>query len=102
LARFRKRRISSRRKTIRFRLNSAMTTTLDATGMSGSRTPTSTAVATTSTRSTATMMTRLRLRFFRSSGGRTTSGGTLGAVGLAPDSTPDPGSTALTRLASRD
>src|SRR5262245_27925746 len=87
-ARFRKRRIRSRRKTIRFRLNSAMTTTLEATGMSGSRTPTSTAVATTSTTSTATMMTRLRLRFSRSSGGRITSGGTREAVEPEADRAP--------------
>src|SRR5262245_58555064 len=101
LARFRKRRIRSRRKTIRFRLNSAMTTTLEATGMSGSRTPTSTAVATTSTTSTATMMTRLRLRFSRSSGGRMTSGGTREAAGAAPDRAPARRPRIFTGLPSR-
>ena len=60
-----------------------MTTTFDATGMSGSRTPTSTAVATTSTMSTPTMMKRLRLRFSRSSGGRTTGGGKVPTVAPA-------------------
>ena len=69
-----------------------MTTTLDATGMSGSRTPTSTAVATTSTTSTATMMTRLRFRFARSSGGRRAGSGRAEPVG---PSAPAPGTSSV-------